>query len=254
MGSFYDQLSPYYHLIFHDNMNAAIERQSNRLADVIGDMWGGNVRSILDVSCGIGTQAIGLAMKGFDVTASDLSEGAILRAEKEAEKRGVSIDFSVADMRYVHEKNTSLFDLVISCDNSVPHLLSDEDILQAFRSFYSCTRPGGGCLISVRDYNAEERGQGIIKSYGIREVDNYKYFLFQVWDFNGDLYDLSFYIVEEDMKTMSVKTHKMCTRYYAVRCDRLEDLMKQAGFVSVKRLDVEFYQPIIVGTKRRGRN
>ena len=35
---------------------------------------------VLDVACGIGTQAIGLARRGFAVTASDVSAGAVRRA------------------------------------------------------------------------------------------------------------------------------------------------------------------------------
>ena len=48
----------------------------------------------LDVSCGVGTQAIGLACKGFHVIASDLSERAIERTRREASARNLDISFS----------------------------------------------------------------------------------------------------------------------------------------------------------------
>jgi hypothetical protein len=60
-------------------------------------------------------------------------------------------------MRQAHEHHQRQFDVVISFDNAVPHLLSDAEIQQAFASFYRCIKPGGGCLISVRDYDLEER-------------------------------------------------------------------------------------------------
>ena len=164
MDAFYDELAPYYHLIFED-WQAAIERQGARLAGVISQVWGTQIRSVLDVSCGIGTQAIALALNGFEVTASDLSKGSIERARKEAGARGLTIAFSTCDMRKAHEHHQTQFDLVISCDNSVPHLLSDEDILTGLRQFYECTRPGGGCLLTVRDYDKEERGTGLLKPF-----------------------------------------------------------------------------------------
>jgi hypothetical protein len=49
----------------------------------------------------------------------------------------------VADMRKVSEIFLGPFDVVISCDNSVPHLLSNADILLAFQQFFHCTKEGG---------------------------------------------------------------------------------------------------------------
>ena len=92
--------------------------------------------------------------------------GSLFRAE--AEQRGLSISFSVTDMReaIIHHRRT--FDLVLACDNAFPHLLSDDDILTALRQLYRCTRSGGGCLISVRDYEKMERADHV-QLYGIRE-------------------------------------------------------------------------------------
>lgn len=248
VGDFYDELAPFYHLIFGD-WEAGIERQAERLANVISDTWAGQIRSILDVSCGIGTQAIGLARKGFAVTASDLSPKAIERARREADSRGLSIAFSVCDMRKAQKHHTAQYDLVICCDNSITHLLSDDDILLALQQIYACIRPGGGCLITVRDYDKEDRGKGIVKPYGIREKSGKRYLLFQVWDFEDDQYDLSFYIIEDDRTNGIADTHVMRSRYYAVSPNRILELMRKAGFNSVARVESDFYQPILVGTR-----
>ena len=140
MDDFYDRLAPLYDLIFPD-WDASIERQAGQLAGIIGERWGAGVRTILDVACGIGTQSIGLARKGFAVTASDLSAGAVERARVEARRRGVEIDFSVCDMRAAHDHHGRQFDVVIACDNSIPHLLSDDEILLALRQMYALHPP-----------------------------------------------------------------------------------------------------------------
>src|SRR2546422_418617 len=105
MGDFYDRLASLHHLIFQD-WNESIARQAEQLTCIIRERWGVGAKRILDVSCGIGTQSIGLAQRGFLVTASDLSEGAISRAKIEAQRRGVEIDFSISDMRalYAHHQ------------------------------------------------------------------------------------------------------------------------------------------------------
>src|SRR5262249_2083708 len=148
--------------------------------------------------CGIGTQSLGLALRGYDVTASDLSASAIERGRAEARRRGLAIAFSVADMRSAHEHHARAFDVVIACDNAIPHLLNDEDLLLALRQMYQCPRRGGGCLLTVRDYEKEERGTGLIKPYGVRDRDGKRTIIFQVWDFQGEVYDLSMYFIVDE--------------------------------------------------------
>jgi len=249
MAEFYDQLAPLYHLIFQD-WDKSITRQATQLTEIIRNEWGLGIDAVLDVSCGIGTQAIGLSQCGFRVTASDLSCEEISRAKREASARNLDIAFSVCDMREAYQHHGGGYDLVISCDNSIPCLLSDDDILAAMREMSACLRPGGGCLITVRDYDREERGKGIVKPHGARDVGDTRNVVFQVWDFDGDYYDLTMYFVEENRTSKTVQTHAMRSRYYAISPSKVVTLMEEAGFAAVKRLDDGFYQPVLIGTTR----
>ena len=249
MSEFYDQMASLYHLIF-SNWEQSIERQADQLTTIIRERWDRIApHTILDVSCGIGTQAIGLAKRGFTVTASDLSEQAIARARIEGQKRSVQVNFSVCDMREAYTHHRGPFDIVLSADNSITHLLTEEDLLLALQQFYECTRPGGGCLLTVRDYDQEERGVGIVKPYGVREETGKRYLIFQVWDFVDQTYDLTMYFVEDDRGSEQLVTHAMRTRYNAVGTDDLLSLMREAGFSSTERIDGQFYQPVLVGTR-----
>jgi len=243
---FYSGLAPFYHLIY-PNWDASIQWQADMLDSVICEAWGQG-RTVLDVSCGIGTQALGLAQLGYDVTASDLSPEAIARAEKEAAARNLSIAFSVADMRSAKEHHDAEFDVVLSADNSIPHLLSDDEILSAFRQFHACTRRGGGCIISVRDYEKEDLSRQQVKPYGIREDKGVRWLIWQVWDPQPPTYDVSMYFTE-DQGGRECNTHVMRSTYYAIGTDRLQALMREAGFVDVQRVDGRFFQPLVIGTK-----
>lgn len=97
---------------------------------IIHETWGDKVSEVLDAACGIGTQCLGLAKLGYQVTASDLSPHAVERAKREATERGLTISFSVADMRTAFDQHAAQFDLVVGCDNAVPHFLTDGDILR----------------------------------------------------------------------------------------------------------------------------
>jgi SAM-dependent methyltransferase len=246
---FYDRMASLYHLIFED-WDRSIDQQATQLTSIIEERWGAGKKVVLDVSCGIGTQAIGLAKRGYAVTASDLSKAAIARAKVDAQRRGVEIHFSLCDMRAVHGHHQRQFDVVISGDNSITHLLTDDDLLLALRQLYECTRPGGGCLLTVRDYDREERGTGLVKPYGVRQEGGKRYVIFQVWDFVDQIYDMAMYFVVDDRTSEQVVTHVMRTRYNAVGTDHLMSLMRQAGFASVERLDGRFYQPVLVGHRQ----
>src|SRR5579862_8206023 len=130
----YDDLADWYHLIFQD-WSRSIEWQAGVLGPLIERHAGASVDHftplrILDCACGIGTQALGLAGRGHVLAGSDLSEGAIARAKREAQGRRLAIDFRVADVRDLSVVPESDFDAVLAVDNALPHLLNDEDLVR----------------------------------------------------------------------------------------------------------------------------
>jgi len=43
--------------------------------------------------------------------------------------------------------------VVISCDNAIPNLQTEDDVARVFRAMRSKLRPGGLLIITVRDYD-----------------------------------------------------------------------------------------------------
>ena len=147
---FYDSLSPEY----HDNMGwdweSTMRKEGATLARFIENQVGRpGPYSILDCSCGIGTQAIGLALQGHQVHATDLSTVSIDCARQEASNLGVAITFGVADFRELSETVSDTFDVVLSCDNSIAHCLKDDDLRAALASMKARLNPGGLLLIAI---------------------------------------------------------------------------------------------------------
>lgn len=245
---FYDELAPFYDLILSD-WESSMKRQAKILDGNIVSAWGKDAKSIVDVSCGIGTQAIGLADRGYRVTASDLSAKAVERAREETRKRGLEISYSVANMLEVSSHYSTTFDVLISCDNSVPHLLTDREIEEAFVEFYRCLNPGGGCLITMRDYEKEGRLNLQILPYRVRDRKGKRFIPFQIREYSGDRYELSLYLVIDE-GTKKPETKVFRTRYYAVPLSKVIQLMRKAGFTKVKQVESDFYQPVIIGTKK----
>lgn len=242
---FYDGLAPLYHLIF-ESWETSVARQGYQLAALIAERWGPGARVVLDGAVGIGTQALGLLARGFHVIASDLSPGAVRRARQEAAARGVRLPAVVADFRALPMTAASA-DVVLIADNALPHLDSEADIAVALRDCFRCTRPGGGCLVTLRDYGPPPP-PGTVEAhpYGARSWNGRRYDVRQVWTWRGQRYDLSFEIAPADgAEPATVLT----TSYLALPVARMEALMREAGFRDVARIDGRFFQPVVAGTR-----
>jgi SAM-dependent methyltransferase len=246
-ASFYDELAPFYHLLYPD-WEAAISRQGNALTALLRELGIEPGDAVLDAACGIGTQALGLLKHGYSVTASDTSPAAIERFKGEVEARALQATTYVDDMRTLAQAKSGSVAAVIACDNSIPHLLSDAEILAAFRNFYRCLRPGGCVVISVRDYASIERHNSDVRPYGLRYDGDRRFLAVQVWDWDGDQYDLRMYLTSESPQGIC-ETRVLKSRYYAVPIQRLMQLLSEAGFHEVQRRDDVIFQPVLFGRR-----
>jgi SAM-dependent methyltransferase len=244
--AFYDELAPLYHLVY-ENWEASVARQGKALASLIGEHWGADARTVLDAAVGIGTQALGLLALGFRVTGSDISPGAVARAEREAALRRLPLPCLVADFRALPVRATSV-DVVLVCDNALPHLETHGDIRTALAECFRCARPGGGCLISMRDYAPPPpSGTVDVQPYGDRVWAGRRYRVRQVWRWRGPRYDLSLEILAVDSAEECATI--LTSSYLAIPVEQLAGIMRAVGFEGVRRLDDRFFQPVLVGTR-----
>ena len=151
VAGFYDGLAADYHLAYGGDWESAVERQGAGLHELIQRALPG-AADVLDCSCGIGTQAIGLARRGYRVCGTDVSESEIDRARLEAERLGAPVSFGVADFRDLSSVS-GVFDTVISCDNAIPHLLDEDDVPKALQQMRARLRPGGLLVVTMRDFD-----------------------------------------------------------------------------------------------------
>jgi SAM-dependent methyltransferase len=246
-AAFYDELAPYFHLLYGD-WERAILKQGAALASLLAEFGVNAGDRVLDAACGIGTQTLGLAMLGFEVTASDISAGELERLRVELSGRSLHAQVHLDDLRTLDQAASGSMAAILACDNSIPHLLSDAEILQAFRSCYRCLRPQGVALFSVRDYAATERKSPDVRPYGMRYIDGDRFLAAQVWEWDLDQYDLRLYLTRE-FADGRCETRVLRSRYYAVSIARLCELLQEAGFVGLQRRDHILHQPVLVGRR-----
>jgi SAM-dependent methyltransferase len=249
--AFYDELAPQYHLIFAD-WKRSVARQAEILDRVIRERRGGPPLSVLDCSCGIGTQAIGLARQGYRVHGTDLSPRAVERAAREAAFAGAAATFAVADFRSLDVQVPGTYDVVLSCDNALPHLLTEADLHRAARAMAAKLVRGGLILVSIRDYDQllGERPRATLPD--VHDGPDGRRVVFQVWDWQDGSpdYRVDYFILRDRAGVWATFHHAMA--YRALRRDELSAILARAGFADIRWHFPEttgYYQPIVTALR-----
>jgi glycine/sarcosine N-methyltransferase len=270
---FYEGMVDEYHLMFAD-WRQEVRRQGAVLDGFIRSHLDAQAHTVLDCTCGIGTQAIGLATRGYSVHATDLSPAAVERARTEAKAFEVSMRFDVVDIRALETKVTAAFDVVIACDNAVSHFVSDTDLLRAASQMCARLRPHGLLLISIRDYDrvvealshqvsAADPGMPGVCSQSasgrshatlprVYDDADGRRIVFQVWDWAADerSYTVNQFFVQTKGENWHTSHHT--ARFRALLRAELSAILCEAGFVKIRWHMPEtsgFYQPIVTARK-----
>jgi glycine/sarcosine N-methyltransferase len=249
VSAFYDELADVYHLIYAD-WRASMTRQSGILDRLIREQLGDGPWSILDAACGIGTQAIGLALLGHRVHASDISYESVERAKREAAAVGAAIMFEVADFRELSPPESGPVDVVIACDNALPHLMRDEELDLAVAKMSATLRNGGMFLASIRDYDRLVRDRPQREGPRIVEDSAGKRITFQIWDWDDDGRSYELHQVVMRQLEDGWRTDHFVAHYRALLRADLERSLRRTGLTDIRWHEPDatgFHQPIVTG-------
>jgi len=147
---------PWYEEVFDDDYLRTVPfmtpDQTSREVDFIRDGLALKSGSeVLDVACGYGRHAVGLAQQGFRVTGLDLSLPLLIKAADHAQKRGLSVNFVHADMREMTFNNQ--FDASYCVLSSFGYF-DEETNLKVATAICRSLKPGGRFILDIinRDY------------------------------------------------------------------------------------------------------
>lgn len=250
--NFYDALAEDYHLLFADWEHSVREQ-----ACIIDKLLQGRRPgrgAVLDCACGIGTQALGLASLGWLVRATDVSACSVMRAAREAASRGLSITTGVADMRCLHTEVRGTFDAVISCDNSVAHLITDEDLRAALRGMRERLNPGGVLLLTLRDYDVLRAERPSFAGKRYHRDPQGRRIAFQLWEWapDGRTYLGNHFVLREKPGGWAVE-HR-ATQFRALLREEVEAALRDAAFVDLRwhmPEETGYHQPAVTALRPR---
>jgi SAM-dependent methyltransferase len=248
---FYDLLASDYHLLFED-WPRSVRLQGEVLEKILFQSLAPRPLAVLDCCCGIGTQAIGLALRGHRVVARDVSPRAVERARREAADFGVSIEFAVSDLRDPAVAPSGQFDAVLACDNALPHLLTEEDLAKALGNVATELRPGGLFVASIRDYDELTRERPRATPVRVFDGAEGRRIAFQVWDWSADGKAYRFHQFIVSASGSEWRTASYTTDYRALLRNELTDAIDQTGLDDLRWLfppESGYYQPVVTARK-----
>lgn len=127
----------------YDAFNEARSVQINQLIE--RTLRKHNVTTVLDLTCGTGSQVFWLAERGFDVVGADISEKMLAIACEKAKQKNMPLRFELGDMR---TSQVGQFDAVLTIFNSIGHL-TKADLELTLQNIHANLNPGGLYIFDI---------------------------------------------------------------------------------------------------------
>lgn len=166
-SSFYDALAPMFDVMTDWDARMAAEGPFLRAI-----LEGSGASRVLDAACGSGGHVLALAGWGYAAAGVDASPVMIEMARRKAEDRGLATPLAVADLAGLSAlagegpaaggdaaavAQLAPYDAVLCLGNSLPHLQTQAELVQALRGMAAALRRGG--LLVLQNLNYDLRWQ-----------------------------------------------------------------------------------------------
>ncbi|MDX1924066.1 MAG: class I SAM-dependent methyltransferase, partial [Rickettsiaceae bacterium] len=141
----------------YDGFNENNSRAINALLERI--LKEHDVATVLDLTCGTGSQVFWLVEAGFEVVGNDISRSMLKIAKQKAKLKQPQIKFLQGDCRTVH---AGQFDAAITIFNAIGHL-TREDFKLTIQNINRNLNPGGLYIFDIFNLDYLKAGNNITK-------------------------------------------------------------------------------------------
>ena len=131
----------------YDGFNEKNSKPINQLIDRILKKYG--TKSVLDLTCGTGSQVFWLAKRGYEVVGADINSKMLAVAKCKARETKLPVKLLLGDIRNLE---VGKFDAVVSIFNAVGHL-TKVDFEKAIRNIRNNLKIGGLYVFDIFNLN-----------------------------------------------------------------------------------------------------
>ena len=186
------------------------------------------VKSILDLTCGTGSQVFFLAERGYDVTGADFSPALLEQARNRALRERVDVNFIDGDMRTL---KVGQFDAVITIFNAVGHL-TKAGFEKAMKNIRSNLKNSGLYIFDI--FNLDAMTDPVVADLAMcvqKEVNGTHIYTIQcstLDKINGILTSYDHYVLQKNSEKPENFNHKFSLQIYTAK--ELSEMLAKNGF------------------------
>jgi ubiquinone/menaquinone biosynthesis C-methylase UbiE len=195
------------------------------------------VKTVLDLTCGTGSQVFYLSKHGLKVVGADISSALIEIAKKKAVKEKIKTKFIHGDMRTIREGQ---FDAVISIFNAVGHL-SKSDFLKAIKNISHNLNDGGIYVFDIlnleimTDEQVAKLAWHIQKKVGDMSIHGIQ--CSTIDREQGRLNCFDHVVLQNNAEKPELKKYKFSLQLYTAK--ELKEMLDQCGFKTIAQYGLD---------------
>ncbi len=193
------------------------------------------VKTVLDMTCGTGSQVFYLAQRGYETTGSDFSPALLDIARDKAKKMNRTITFIDGDMR---DLNAGKFDAVITIFNAIGHLVQS-DFEVALKNIYSNLKENGIYIFDI--FNLDALTEEAVKDFMIEsdvngvKIQNKQHS--EIDRVNGFLISHDQYTIFKNANKPENYTNTFSLKIYTAK--ELTEILNRNGFEVIAQYDMD---------------
>lgn len=186
------------------------------------------VKSVLDMTCGTGSQVFHLSEAGYQVTGSDLSSALIQIARDKALLHKKSAEFIEGDIRTL---KVGKFDAVITMFNAIGHL-SKSGFTKAIRNIHSNLKTGGIYVFDI--FNLQAMTDQVVAELAChtnKKIGDTQLLQSQCSTIDhakGQLTSYDSYMIQTNVEAPKTLHNKFTLQIYSAQ--ELQDILAKNGF------------------------
>ncbi|MDF1678860.1 MAG: methyltransferase domain-containing protein [Legionellaceae bacterium] len=241
LASHYNKESAHY-----DAFNEEGSVASNQLIEQLLKQH--QVKTVLDLTCGTGSQVFYLLQRGYKVTGVDINEKMLAIAQNKAEQKNLSVEFLLGDMRTTE---VGQFDAVVTIFNAIGHL-TKSDFKKALGNIQSNLHESGLYIFDIFNLDFLLQGDNITKlTMDIQKQDGdvlAREVQYSTINEAGTLASYDIYHRQKGHDEPEISTSFQTLQVYSA--SQLKALLKEAGFEVLEICSIDGTQLIEEETER----
>jgi ubiquinone/menaquinone biosynthesis C-methylase UbiE len=186
------------------------------------------VKSVLDMTCGTGSQVFWLTKRGFNVVGTDINANMLKVAKSKALKENKKLTFLKGDMRTIQ---VGQFDAVISIFNAVGHL-TKRDFEKAMHNVARNLKKGGYYIFDINNLSYLQKDNNITsltidwqKRMGDLKLREIQY---STIDHHGTLASFTTSSSQKGTQKPKISSSAQTLQVYSAK--QLKDMLLRCGF------------------------